>query len=250
MIYYFSATGNSLAMAKKIAEQTGDTVQSITRVKEKNLEDPVIGIVFPVFYGDVPENVQEFLRSHTFSLHSYVYGVATCGTSWGRTFFTLRKLLQDRGTDLNFSYVCPLIANSTICMRAHVPYAWDKLKKEAQFVQEIADAVKNKKEDHHLEQNPFATKLMNGPLKTLFDRFYFDLHIDPERCTKCGECVRLCPVENITMGEKSAVYGNHCIHCLACLHGCPFQAIKVRNRVVLKEDQYRHPGITLKELER
>lgn len=35
MIYYFSATGNSLAMAKQLGEALEDSFQSITRVSEK-----------------------------------------------------------------------------------------------------------------------------------------------------------------------------------------------------------------------
>lgn len=250
MIYYFSATGNSLAIAKQIAEKTGDTCTSISRVAEIALTDPVIGIVFPVFYGDVPSVMRDFVRSHHFPKEAYIYSVATCGSSWGRCFFTLRQLLKAQGCDLHYSYVCPLIANSTICMRSHVPYKWDKLKKESYYVQDIAAAVQKKKENHTLEQNSFSSKLMDWGLLKPFFRWYFDIHVEPSRCTKCGQCVRLCPVKNITMGEEAAVMGQRCISCLACLHGCPCQAIKVRNRTILKEDQYRHPGITVKELER
>ncbi len=87
MIYYFSATGNSLAIAKQIAEKTGDTCTSISRVAEIALTDPVIGIVFPVFYGDVPSVMRDFVRSHHFPKEAYIYSVATCGSSWGRCFF-------------------------------------------------------------------------------------------------------------------------------------------------------------------
>ncbi len=51
MIYYFSATGNSLAMAKQLGEALEDSFQSITRVSEKALQGETIGLVFPVFYG-------------------------------------------------------------------------------------------------------------------------------------------------------------------------------------------------------
>lgn len=254
MIYYFSATGNSLAMARKIGEQTGDETLSITRVKDKELKDDVIGIVFPVYYGDVPVNVQDFVRTHTFPKDAYIYAVATCGSSWGNCFITLADLLARQGCRLHYCAVCPMIANSTICMKSHVPYKWENLNAEDLEAKDIADDVKSRRVDLSLARPPRLSRifsaLMGSGLFTPFFRWYFNIHIDPARCKKCGECVRLCPVQNITMGERSAVMGRNCISCLACLHGCPYQAIKVRNRVVLKEDQYRHPGITLRDLER
>lgn len=44
MIYYFSTTGNSLALAQKLAAALGDGVCSVTRTKEKNLEGPAVGL--------------------------------------------------------------------------------------------------------------------------------------------------------------------------------------------------------------
>ena len=64
MIYYFSTTGNSLALARELGEALDDKIISITRTSGTVLEGPAIGLVFPVYYGDVPANVAEFVRSH------------------------------------------------------------------------------------------------------------------------------------------------------------------------------------------
>ena len=47
--------------------------------------------------GDVPVNVAEFVRTHEFPKDAYIYALATCGSSWGRTFRTLQNLLQAQG---------------------------------------------------------------------------------------------------------------------------------------------------------
>lgn len=251
MIYYFSATGNTLAMARKVAEATGDSICSITRVQEETLTDPVIGLFFPVFYGDIPANFRAFLDGHRFPKDAYIYAVGTCGSSFSACFQTIQQHLQPQGCHLAYSFIAPLVANSTICMRAHVPYKRENLDREDSYVKTIAAAVKNRQEDHQLEKTSWLKNaLMVNPLSQAIGSWYMHIQIDPKRCTKCGECVRLCPVENIHMGEDSAVMEDHCLHCLSCLHGCPFQVITVRGRVVLKEDQWRHPGVTVKELER
>ena len=54
-IFVFSGTGNSLAVAKKIALALGDTtITSITKYQEESevsTEEERVGIIFPCYYG-------------------------------------------------------------------------------------------------------------------------------------------------------------------------------------------------------
>ena len=47
---------------------------------------------------------------------------------------------------------------------------------------------------------------------------------DAERCTRCGRCAALCPVEAIPNGEFLHTDPARCIRCNACVKGCPFGA--------------------------
>ena len=44
--------------------------------------------------------------------------------------------------------------------------------------------------------------------------------VDKEKCTDCGDCVKLCPVGSIDAADVSSVPGV-CIKCQACVRGCP-----------------------------
>ena len=43
---------------------------------------------------------------------------------------------------------------------------------------------------------------------------------DPAKCTHCGHCVMLCPVQAITKGDELRTDPSRCIRCCACVKGC------------------------------
>lgn len=47
---------------------------------------------------------------------------------------------------------------------------------------------------------------------------------DAERCTQCGRCAALCPVEAIRRDDFLHTDPARCIRCNACVKGCPFGA--------------------------
>jgi ferredoxin len=50
--------------------------------------------------------------------------------------------------------------------------------------------------------------------------------VDRERCTGCGDCLDICPVEAIFMhADKAAIDADTCIACEACVKACPQGAI-------------------------
>ena len=51
--------------------------------------------------------------------------------------------------------------------------------------------------------------------------------VNQNKCTNCGACVKVCPVEAISIKEGKAVVDQEkCIHCGKCLNVCPQDAIR------------------------
>jgi digeranylgeranylglycerophospholipid reductase len=53
------------------------------------------------------------------------------------------------------------------------------------------------------------------------------VRVDPRRCTYCGGCVSVCPVEALTLEETRLTVSEVCIDCGECVAACPVGAIRL-----------------------
>ncbi|MEG0580002.1 MAG: 4Fe-4S binding protein, partial [Niameybacter sp.] len=51
------------------------------------------------------------------------------------------------------------------------------------------------------------------------------LKINSPSCIGCGVCVRLCPMQNLSIVNQKAEQHNKCTMCYRCISHCPQQAI-------------------------
>ena len=241
MILYFSGTGNSLAIARKIAEAINDQVLPLTEAVQQDLtNEQRIGLVFPTYDFNMPPAVRNMIPRLKISPNAYVFAVTTCGAQAGNSLWTLRRLLRHKDIELAYAHKIRVPDNSAIAFgRNPNEQAW-KFEKFASRLEQIKDNVKAQRHKRHFAWWSLAGGIMgwsfleNGMLRT------FHPVVDEAKCTGCKTCARVCPVSNIAVEEK-ALIGDNCTVCLACVHVCPQQAISVDGREALKERQYRHP---------
>jgi NAD-dependent dihydropyrimidine dehydrogenase PreA subunit len=57
----------------------------------------------------------------------------------------------------------------------------------------------------------------------------WNVTVDTDKCTGCGECVDVCPVEVYEMqeGKSSAANEEECLGCESCVEVCESSAITV-----------------------
>ena len=51
-------------------------------------------------------------------------------------------------------------------------------------------------------------------------------------CIGCGQCVKRCPMNNVTFKDGKPVWGKACTHCMACICYCPVSAIEYGKKSV------------------
>ncbi len=77
MIFYFTATGNSLYIAKQLGENPISIAQEMKK-EELSYKDDTIGIVVPDYAGEIPHIVRRFLQKAKFETN-YLYMIITYG---------------------------------------------------------------------------------------------------------------------------------------------------------------------------
>ncbi|MFW5780545.1 MAG: EFR1 family ferrodoxin [Bacillota bacterium] len=239
-VFYFSGSGNSLAVAKQIG---GEDVINMAVCCQKEFKDDSIGFVFPVYCYDIPFVMRNFLKSVKFDA-KYIWAVATCGSSVGYSFKTVDKLLKKQGRALNY---CKKIVLPDSCIAFKTPPYKQKAMLESQnrIVKEIKEDLLNKKILAVTKDKPFAVnKIAWWGMKYILGAKFKKVN---DNCNKCGVCVDICPVNNIKMLDKP-IFNNKCEYCFACIQWCNQRAIEFGKLKIDDLSKYTHPIISVKEM--
>ena len=55
------------------------------------------------------------------------------------------------------------------------------------------------------------------------------------KCIRCGKCISLCPMKNISLENGNTVSGGKCTMCYRCVNFCPTQAITLLGKRVYEQ---------------
>ena len=89
-------------------------------------------------------------------------------------------------------------------------------------------------------RNNLYDRVVSGPVNRLFYPLCVKakaFHVSDD-CIGCGKCVKLCPLNNITLENGKPVWGRKCTHCMACISYCPEKAIEYGKKSSEKERYY------------
>ncbi|MDD5116758.1 MAG: EFR1 family ferrodoxin [Candidatus Omnitrophica bacterium] len=252
-LYYFSATGNCLAVARDIASEFEDArLIPITKALAVGIEQAdAVGVVFPVYMFGLPLIVAEFLKALKLNPGTYVFTVATFGGLPGRAHSLARNILKSGGLKLSCGFSVIMPGNYTPLYGAISEEKQKEMfSREKIRVKEIAQFVRARKEGV-FEESPVFTnflfyslfyRLGAKQIPSLSKGFWVT-----DACIKCGRCAGVCPVANIEMKDGRPVWLDHCQHCMACLQWCPVEAIQYAKTTVGRK-RYRHPAVSEEDI--
>jgi Pyruvate/2-oxoacid:ferredoxin oxidoreductase delta subunit/flavodoxin len=248
MVIYFSGTGNSLAIARQIAEAVNDSVLPLTEAVRKDLTDEKrVGLVYPSYDFNAPPAVRNLVPRLKLDPQAYVFIIIPCGAQAGNSIWTVRRQLREKGIEVSYSHKIRVPDNSAIVFgRNPNDQTWKFTRFADRLKTIIADVQAGHKGLHFAWWSPLAWLMGTDKMQAWMLRT-FRPAVNEDKCIACGVCASVCPMRNISVDEKAGI-GPHCTACLACLHACPHQAIEVGQKPTLKDRQYRHPDVKIKDL--
>lgn len=250
MIIYFSGSGNSLSVAKDLAQALEEKAIHINQALKLNkIEDKRIGFVYPTYGYDMPRAMQKSIKKLSINSEAYVFGVATHGGNPGNCLYTLKSLLGKTGVKLSYGAEIRMPVSSRVAYGGKATDIEELVSKQRETIKGFVKDIKSEASNaEKLKEKRVLSMMANLANKPALAEWMFKKTVDPDRCVKCGTCVKICPTSNIRLGEKGIEFSDKCTDCLACIHWCPQAAIGIRKRKVKKDQQYHHPDISVQEM--
>jgi len=233
--YYFSGTGNTLLVVKKMKntfEEKGIDV-NLHRIEESSSSnvslEHTIGIAFPVAVFSTYPFIWDFIKALPHANGTRIFMVDTLGGFSGGIVGPLRRIVEKKGyfpigaleiqMPPNIFYIQDEDTNRNKIQKGLLKakiYAWDLVDGTTKW-----------------DRTPILSDAMHlfsiGALKltdTNLHQKYFLFDVDQKKCDKCRICVDMCPTQNIKMEqEEFPVHDLKCQYCLRCVALCPKRAI-------------------------
>jgi len=254
-LYFFSGTGNTLWVSRQFA---GEMAKHKFETELLPLPAPapvdlpeaaILAIAFPVYAQTAPPFICEWMRNLPETRkNTPVILISTLAGFSGLVKGPFRHMLEKKGYR-------PL-AVSEFIMPPNYFHKYDEPKNEA--IREsakiaIADFAKAIAEGRAtwpsrpsiLDPMQFLAEKMfkHGGSSWLGRGFKAD-----GKCTRCGLCMKLCPVKSIVPdAEGRPSWNGGCEQCLRCITYCPAGAISSRRMKLVAYPGYRCQGINPKD---
>lgn len=242
MLLYFSGTGNSKYVAEQIAKITNDELISINEKLKYNhtgkitVQDRLVFVV-PTYAWRIPKIVREWILKTNFENAKNTWFVMTCGSEIGNAEKYNKKLCNAKGFNYMGSAGVVMPENYIAMFDSPTGEEIEKIFTKAdKEIENIANQIKENKR-FATPRNNIQDKFMSGPVNMLFYPMFVkdkDFYAD-DKCTNCGKCVKVCPLNNIEIKNNKPVWNKNCTHCMACISYCPTGAIEYGKKTVGKQ---------------
>ena len=233
MILYFSGTGNSGYAARRIADGLGEPLLCLNdRIKAGDTAPVETGerlvIVTPTYAWRIPRIVEDWLLHTELTGAMRAWFVLPCGSAIGNADRYNRRLCQAKG--LTCMGTAQIVMPENYIAMFNAPQVEEARQIVARAEPDIDNVIAAVRENRAFPppRRKFYDRFMSGPVNPIFYSCFVKANAFTavDTCTGCGQCVRRCPTNNITLQTGKPVWGQDCTHCMACICYCPAEAIE------------------------
>lgn len=233
MILYFSGTGNSEYLAKKLGKVLDDEVVDLfSYIKEGKTQNFSSGrpfvLVSPTYSWRVPRFLTEYLSTCIFKGNKDFYLVINYGDSYGNAYKYIKEDIQKLGLNFRGIYGIRMPENYVMLFDLEADEVNRRIIGEStREIDKISTYIKNK-ETLPKKKVGLLGKLQSALINPIFFKFIVkdrDFYATDE-CISCGLCEKVCVLNNISYRNGKPIWNGKCTHCSACISKCPVAAIE------------------------
>ncbi|MBN2545485.1 MAG: EFR1 family ferrodoxin [Spirochaetes bacterium] len=235
-IYYFSGTGNTKLIVDKMKDcfNANNFKTNLYKIEKSNPEKinlkNTIGLAFPVAFQSTYKFIWDFIyKMPATRKKTIIFMVDTLHLFSGGIVGPLKQIFKNKGYNTIGAKEI-IMPNNLYPQKINVKKNKIKIAKGLKKAEKYTYELINNKSKwinipllpymlHKVSSSSFLLKKSNE----LGKRY----KIDKNRCTKCGICINLCPVQNIIMNDYP-IYLDKCQLCQRCMIYCPENAISFK----------------------
>ncbi len=235
-ILYFSSTGNSLWIAKQVKEKFEGKIVYIPKYEGNGSEFDKIILVTPIYSFGMPTFVYDLLPKLDKTKELII--IQNYGGMVGGADYLIFNYAKQNGLNIKAVFVMKMPENFTVSFSVPKFYLNSTLKKSKSRIEKILSKIEN---------GEFRVPKKKKTKEEKYLKNKSNWHLIGKRfscngnCVKCGKCISVCPVGNISLKDGNIVFGDKCVACLGCYHRCPNKAITYLNKN--KKNRYINPNI-------
>ncbi len=231
---YFSGTGNTQYIAQQFSMKMGAKCFSIEEKMDFNSvfeEEESITVCYPIYGSLVPRIMREFIEEHKEVL-VYKKWIILCTQMMfsgdGAKAFTRLLNIDDQDVLYAEHFNMP----NNICNFFLFPIRDSEKKRKVKVANSKLDKVCQNIKCGIIKKRGWGKfsgilgKMQNRDFPKIEQKKKNSFACD-EDCNRCGLCVRVCPVGNLSMTNQGIAQADNCILCYRCVNRCPQKAATV-----------------------
>ncbi len=247
VVFFFSGTGNTWWVSGELVRLLRErsiwaraiSIEQLTPDEVVRLvtECDTVGFGYPIYGSDVPVPMKRFVHRLPTVRGKRCFVFCTQWLWSGDGARVGATQLIPKGFDVLWGEHF-LMPNNVCVGVIPLPFTNERRKLDAilgrtsrrieRFVERIASGRPFRRGFNPMSQ--LLGAMQRVPFQKIQGRLQNDIRVDPERCTLCGYCERVCPSGNLISVGESITTRNRCVLCMRCYNFCPESAITYKHR--------------------
>ena len=242
---YFSGTGNTRYCIEQFVRGM-DPLAECLSIEDKDLIDKIvmedlIVIAYPIYFSNLPKIMREFiLETQRAFIGKKVFIIATMGLFSGDGTGCCARILTKAGAKVigGIHLKMPDCIGDEKVLKKSIDQNYLIVNRAGEKISDTIRGIKNGSIPQEGLGFLYHMAGLFGQRLWFYNKtkeYSKKLKINRDKCVGCGQCVKLCPMENLALVNKIVSTHGKCTMCYRCINHCPHQALTLLGKKIYEQ---------------